>query len=60
MQCITDETAAARITRISENGQRDQVTGTPTLVLNGRKLDDPSALTYAGLSRIVDQAIAGR
>ena len=59
MQCITDESGAERIRRIVEAGERDfHVTGTPTLILNGRKLDDPSAVTYEGLSRLIDAELA--
>lgn len=55
MQCITDQAGAERIRRIVEAGERDfNVTGTPTFVLNGRKVEDPSVVTYAGLSRLID------
>lgn len=59
-QCITDQAGAERAQRIVEAGNRDfNVTGTPTLVLNGRKLDDPAALTYEGLVRHIEAALAG-
>ena len=56
--CISDPTGAARMQRFSENGATLGVTGTPTLFLNGRKLD-PTPGTYAELSRVLDAAIAG-
>jgi protein-disulfide isomerase len=59
MECITDEAGAERIRRIVETGERDfHVTGTPTLILNGRKLEDASAMTYDGLSRFIDAELA--
>jgi protein-disulfide isomerase len=59
MQCITDEGGAERIRRIVEAGNRDfQITGTPTFVLNGRKVEDPSVVTYEGLSRLIEAELA--
>lgn len=59
MQCITDEAGAERITRIVEAGNRDfGITGTPTFVLNGRKVEDPSVVTYEGLSRLIEAELA--
>jgi protein-disulfide isomerase len=61
LACIADEAGPARIRRVVEAAQQEfDVAGTPTLVLNGTKLTDPAALTYAGLSRLIDAAIAGR
>jgi len=63
MACIADEAGAARFQRVTENGQRQfGITGTPTLILNGTKLDtehDATLVTYEGLSRALDAAIAG-
>jgi len=59
MACITDEEGAERIRRIVEAGNRDfNITGTPTFVINGEKVEDPSVVTYEGLSRLLDQAAA--
>lgn len=59
MDCINDEAGAERIRRTVEAGQSQfNITGTPTLILNGRKLEDPAVLTYEGLSRAIDAAIA--
>jgi predicted DsbA family dithiol-disulfide isomerase len=59
MQCITDESGAERIRRIVDAGNRDfDIQGTPTLILNGHKLNDPSAQTYEGLSRMIEAELA--
>lgn len=58
MQCLQDPTGPDRVQRFEAGANQFNVTGTPTLVLNGQKLDDPSALTYEGLSHFIDQAIA--
>ena len=59
MDCINDEAGAERIRRIVEAGNRDfNITGTPTLILNGRKLEDPSAVTWEGLSRLIEAELA--
>ena len=39
--CISDSAGAERARRIVESGQQFQITGTPTLILNGRKLESP-------------------
>ncbi|MGE3143915.1 MAG: DsbA family protein [Hyphomonadaceae bacterium] len=60
MACINDEHGPARVRQVVADGERQfNITGTPTLILNGKKLEDPSAMTYAGLSRLIDAAIAG-
>jgi protein-disulfide isomerase len=58
MQCISDDAGPERIRRIEDGSRQFNVTGTPTLILNGRKLEDPRALTYEGLSQMIDQALA--
>ena len=58
MQCISDDAGPERIRRIEEGSRQFNVEGTPTLILNGRKLDDPSDLTYEGLSHTLDAALA--
>lgn len=59
MQCITDEAGAERIQRIVQGADQFNVTGTPTFILNGRKVDDPGIVTWEGMSRILDAALAG-
>jgi protein-disulfide isomerase len=58
-QCINDEAGAERIRRIGEESNAFSITGTPTFVINGRKVEDPSVTTYEGLSRLLDAAAAG-
>ncbi|HWA01088.1 MAG TPA: thioredoxin domain-containing protein [Caulobacterales bacterium] len=59
MACITDEAGPQRVQRIVDAGERDfQITGTPTFILNGKKVEDPAVTTYEGLSRLLDAAIA--
>jgi len=56
-QCITDPAGAQRIQRIVESGSREfNITGTPTIVINGQKQEDPSITTWEGLSRALDAA----
>jgi protein-disulfide isomerase len=57
-QCIDDKSGADRIQRFQAGASQFNVTGTPTLILNGQTLEDPSALTYEGLSHFIDQALA--
>lgn len=57
-QCISDPAGADRIRRIIEGSQQFNVTGTPTLILNGAKLEDPGSRTYEGLARDIDAALA--
>jgi protein-disulfide isomerase len=58
MACINDPAGATRIREVVDSGIAEYaITGTPTLILNGQKLEDPSALTYEGLSRLIDAAI---
>jgi len=58
MECISDQGAAERVRRLGETAQQFNITGTPTLVLNGRKLEDPSVMTWEGLSREIEAALA--
>lgn len=59
-QCISDDAGPDRIRRLEDGSRQFNVTGTPTLILNGQKLDDPRAVTYEGLSQMIDQALAAR
>lgn len=58
MQCITDEAGAERIRRIVEGAAQFNVTGTPTIIINGQKIEDPSVQTYDGLSRVLEAELA--
>jgi protein-disulfide isomerase len=62
LACIADPSGAQRLARLSELAARDEVTGTPTFFLNGRRLADASVMTYEGMSAALDaeiQAVAG-
>lgn len=58
MQCITDEAGAERIRRVVDGASEFNVTGTPTIIIDGRKIEDPSVVTWEGLSRILDAELA--
>lgn len=58
MQCLNDASGSERIQRFETGANQFNVTGTPTLILNGQKLEDPSAFTYEGLSHLIDLALA--
>lgn len=59
MQCISDEAGAERVRRVVQGAEQFNVTGTPTIIINGRKIEDPSVQTYEGLARILDAELAG-
>lgn len=59
MGCINDEAGAERIRRIVAGAEQFNVTGTPTFILNGQKVEDPAVVTWDGLSRIIEAALAG-
>jgi len=54
LQCISDEAGAERVRRMVQAGERDNVTGTPTFLINGTKFEQ--APTYENLSRALDAA----
>ena len=58
MQCIQDPAGQARIQRFDQGSTQFNVTGTPTFILNGQKLEDPRWATYDGMSQILDEALA--
>lgn len=58
VQCVGDQAGAARIRRIEEGSRQFNVTGTPTIIINGRKIEDPSVQSYEGLSRMIDAELA--
>lgn len=58
--CVTDQAGIARIKSGEEAGIKQfAISGTPTLILNGVKLDSPAAFTYEGLSKLIDEKLAG-
>ncbi len=58
MQCIEDREGQARVQRFDVGSSQFNVTGTPTFILNGQKLEDPRTATYDGMSQILDEALA--
>ncbi len=56
--CVSDEAGGDRIRRIEAGAREFNVTGTPTIIINGRKIDDPSVVTYEGLSRLIEAELA--
>lgn len=60
--CITDESGAARVRRVVDGAAPFNVTGTPTLILNGRKLEGAegaqAVTSYEGLAALIDAALA--
>jgi len=52
--CINDPEGAARIRRIQDSSRAHNVTGTPTLVINGQNY--AGVLTWEGLSAALDAA----
>lgn len=55
--CLTDENKArALVAWYQENATRDEVTGTPTLFIDGKK---HSNMTYADLKALLDTALEG-
>jgi protein-disulfide isomerase len=58
MQCLNDPAGQARIQRFDAGATQFNVTGTPTFILNGQKVEDPAITTYDGMSQILDRALA--
>jgi protein-disulfide isomerase len=58
MQCIEDREGQARVQRFDLGSSQFNVTGTPTFILNGQKLEDLRVATYDGMSQILDEALA--
>ena len=52
--CLEDETIRAQITASSNAGNNDGVTGTPTLFLDGRVLENPDGRSPESLRSLVD------
>lgn len=59
LACISDVSGAERIRNTVEQGSAQfTITGTPTFILNGVKVTDPSVVTYEGLSRLIEAELA--
>lgn len=58
MQCIADEAGAERIRATVETANSEfSITGTPTFIINGVKLEQ--AATYENVAAAIDAALAG-
>lgn len=58
-ECITDNEGAERTRRLVEAGNREfNVSGTPTIIINGRKLE-PTPQNYDDFARAIEAALAG-
>jgi protein-disulfide isomerase len=58
LACIADPEGAQRMQRLEQVASRDNVTGTPVFFINGERIEDPTVMTYEGVSRLLDAAIA--
>jgi protein-disulfide isomerase len=58
LQCMNDPAGPERIRRVADTATPFDVTGTPTLILNGQKLTAPADYTYEGLAQRIDAAAA--
>jgi protein-disulfide isomerase len=55
MACITDEAGAERVRASAEEANtRFGVTGTPTFILDGTRVEDPAVTTWDGMKRVLD------
>jgi protein-disulfide isomerase len=60
LDCVADEAGATRIRETVEAAHRDfDLTGTPTLILNGRKLEGVNIYNYDDVAAAIDAAISG-
>lgn len=57
LQCVGDESGAARARRIQDGSREFNITGTPTIIINGTKYEEAGEITYGGLSRAIDAAL---
>jgi protein-disulfide isomerase len=55
--CITDESGAERIRRVVEGSDQFNITGTPTIIINGRKVEDANVVTWEGLQSHIEEAL---
>lgn len=59
--CLADEKLLKTVVDKAEGGTRDyNVTGTPALILNGKRLESAEYFTAEGLSAAIDKALAGQ
>lgn len=53
--CMADPTGQERVRGVDEQAQADEVSGTPTLILNGEVLRDANQYTVEGLSALLSE-----
>jgi len=56
-QCVADDTYGNWVTQMEINSENSQVTGTPTLFVNGKVVDWSQASTWNGVLTAVQEAI---
>jgi protein-disulfide isomerase len=56
--CIADPAATARAQAFVEQAQRDGVTGTPAIILNGERMTTAQDMTAEGLTARIEAALA--
>jgi protein-disulfide isomerase len=56
MACINDQAGAERVRETVAGAEQFGITGTPTFILNGRKVEE--APTYENLARLIDAELA--
>ncbi|HET8667425.1 MAG TPA: DsbA family protein, partial [Terriglobales bacterium] len=58
--CSAEPATAARVRKSLELGEALEVTGTPTLYINGRRLQNLNGIPYEVLKSMVDTAKSGK
>lgn len=56
--CITNRDHRRAVSESVEYGRSQNVNSTPSLILNGKKLDSPASRTPDGLAALIDEALA--
>lgn len=56
-QDIDQQTYADELDKQNAYARRHNFTGTPTVILNGKRLDDETALSYDNLKKAIDKAL---
>jgi protein-disulfide isomerase len=57
-QCVADDTFGNWVTQMEINSENSQVTGTPSLFVNGTRVDWSQASTWNGVLTAIQEAIA--
>ncbi|MBI1250644.1 MAG: thioredoxin domain-containing protein [Alphaproteobacteria bacterium] len=56
--CIADEAGSARIRQVVEDAQQFNITGTPTFLLNGERLEVPGEAPYEAFAAAIDAKLS--